>query len=329
MSLIKKHNKFLYSISQTDSVVREAFKMRFGKGWKDKLDKINAYTSKWQTVDPQAYSNVFYKNDTVYLLAQHRYMIYPEEGARDTNTTVFFSLSTFKGGKLIQLSTVNNNLDPMMKGKEGGIRRITNDGKIIKGAETYYIIPGEFLVHGSDLFFGVLGHLAEGIPNHVFAKFVYDAKTNSYQFSALPNKLLPKEYATVGYNYQFPGIGILYSAPYTCMYLSDHLFSLDKNLPDIKLNIFPTRKSKAERGIWDLKVSDDNIYLVYMNDDGITNTYNYLKYSIRQNKILVDKPICNFKSPSYIATPAIDDFDYNYIYLPISENSILRKKMAE
>lgn len=325
----KLDNKFLYSLSLTDSMIKEAFKMRFGKEWKVKLDKVNEYTSKWQTVDPQAYSNVFYKNDTAYLLAQHRYMIYPEEGAKDVNTTVFFSLSVFKGNKLIQFSTVNNNLDPMMKGKEGGIRRITNDGKTIKGTQTWYIIPGEFLVHGNDLFFGVLGHMAEGIPNHVFAKFVYDPKTNSYQFSALPNKQLPEAYTTVGYNFQFPGIGIPYSFPYTCMYLSDHLFSLEKSHPDIKLNIFPTGKGNKGKGIWDLKVSDDNIYLVYMNNDGTTNTYNYLKYSIRQNKILVDKTICNFKSPSYITTPSIDDFDYSYIYLPISENSILRKKMAE
>lgn len=99
-------------------------------------------------------------------------------------------------------------------------------------------------------------------------------------------------------------------------------------MADIAPNLFDAHnRPSADNGIWDLKVGVAHVYMVYMKNKD--NSYHYLKYDLKARKVVTDKAICNFKSPDFVTTPMLDDFDYDYIYLPIGESTIVRKKMVD
>lgn len=171
----KADNRHLYTLSLNDSLVEVAFKLRFGSLWKEAYHKVQEYTSRWQTVDPQAYCSYYCSNDTVYLMAQHHYMIYPEEGASGIETSVFLSLSEYKDGALVRFSLVENYLDSLMKGKGGGIPRLNREGRAVQNKKAHYTLAREFLVYRGELYPMVSGGFSNGIPNHFLAKYKYDA----------------------------------------------------------------------------------------------------------------------------------------------------------
>lgn len=324
----KRDNKHLYTLRLGDSLVTQAFRLRFGNAWQDQYNRTTAYTSAWQTVDPQAYASYYFHEDTVYLMAQHRYMIYPEEGAAEVNTNIFLSLSVYKSGKLIGFSIVENYLDALLKGRQGGIPRITHTGQQVTGKEACYIPGSDFFVYRGTLYLQINGGLSKGIPNHFLAKYDYDAADRTYKYQAFYDRSLPEPYDSAGYNYTNPGQYLLFSPPYTALYLNSHLYSLDPAVQDIDPGLFGRgNKPLTGKGLWDIRLGKEHLFVIYM--DGSDNHYHYLKYNLRQQKVVADRPICNFKSPAFIATPMLDDIDYDYIYLPLDESRIVRKKMAD
>jgi hypothetical protein len=317
---------YLYTLSMNDSLVKSAFRLRFGDKWQGPYQRIQEFTSKWQTVDPQAYGFYQCNDDVIYLMAQHRYLINSETDTSDKTTSVFQTLSKYKNGKLVHFSIVENYLDVLMRDEDGGIVRITRDGKPVQDKKARYTLAGEFLMHNDDLYVQVLGGLSEGIPNHFLARYSFDPKDNTYKFNSLYDRSLPEQYNTVGYNFTNPPSRLPYCFPYTALSLSDELFSLDKNFSDLKLNIFDKNNKNSNKTLWDIKVTADHVCILYLN--GKDNSYRYLKYDLKKKEITTDQVVCNYKSPEFITSPMIDDFDYDYVYLPITENVIVRKKMT-
>lgn len=324
----KTDSKYYYTLSMNDSLVKVAFKLRFGREWEDKYSKIKDYTSKWQTIDPQAYNFYWCNDDMIYLLAEHNYLIYPEEGAPGITTCVFLSLSEYKNGELVRFSLIDNYLDALMKGKEGGIARITEGRQPVQDKEARYTLSGTFLAYNNELYLQVMGDLSVGIPNHFLARYYYDAKDRTYKFRSLYDRSLPAQYDSVGYNILNPLSRLLFSAPYTSLCLSDRLYSLDEGNPDIVPDVFaPQNRYATGRTLWDIKVNPTYIYSVYLSRK--EQSYHYQKYDRKQKKVVMDKVICKYTDLNYITSPMLDDFDYNYIYQPIGESTIVRKRMTD
>lgn len=321
----KVDGQYLYTLALTDSLIKEGFKLHFSKNtWEKEYVKSKEFCSRRKIIDAQAYKAFACSNDTVYLLANHSYVIVmPAGDVMDTLAIPFLTLSTYKNGVLAAFSLVENYIGLEWKGMQRGIHRTTKDNKPVPEEGAYYVPSGEIVVHSNQLYLSLIGGFADGIPNHFLARYKKDETKNEYEFASLFSRSLPPEYNNIGYNFVEP---ISSHGPYISLYLSDHLFSLNPTFPDIELNIL-ARMPSGLKGIYDLKVNKDNIYLIYSN--GVDKYMRYIKYSTQKMKVTVDTPLTNYKDGTSVSNPSIDDFDPNFVYIPLSDKIIERRKVGK
>ncbi|HET8574197.1 MAG TPA: hypothetical protein VFL76_10030 [Edaphocola sp.] len=320
------NKNYEYTLSLTDSLIKAAFNLKFGKNGKKEYAQAQSYCKRVHKIDPYIYKSYFCHEDTTWLLGVYTYVFNGIQlGLKeDTASTVFLTLSTYKKNQLVDFSLVENYIGPEFKIPNRGISR-KNLGKGFENA--YYILTEEFLIYNNNPYFAIADDIVPNHKNHFLAK--YKKNEHAFVFDSLYDRNLPSLYLNkYGYGYLFSG-HIPFASPYLALFGSDHLFSLNNLMPDIDLHYFNNDSSlpSIEKGIWDLKISNKYIYMIIMDNE--IKKYCYLKYDILHRKTLVYKPICDYTSPDFITTPKIDDWDYNYVLIPISERSILRLSMLD
>ncbi len=320
----KIDGQLLYTLSVTDSMVQAAFKLRYpANKWKKEYQEAKEFSTRKRRIDPNAFEAMYCSNDTIYATSHYAYII--RDTAYKDEATNFVALSIYKDGKMISFSIVENYIDPSFKGVNRGLHRITEAGDLVKREDAYYIMSGGFFVKNDTLYTELLGYLADGIPNHILGLYKKNAK-NVYEHKGFYKGTLPSEYLKVGYTTGlFPGSGILYSYPYVALVYSNHVFSVSPDKPDLDLPIL-SQKTTGFKGIFGLRVSQNFAYIIYR--DGKDKWMHYAKVDIQSNRIIQDVPYSDTSLP-YIADESIDDFDYRFVYIPISEQMILRKKVLD
>ena len=323
-----------YDYNVTDSLVINAYRLRYGAEWEQKYTPVTGYFKAHRRVGQNKIKAFFPKGDTVYTLVEHAYLFYtkfdPRQPKMDSNVSVFLTLNTYVNGKIVHQGVVENYLSDDFQGFNRGIRKIYLHQEA--GPNAYYVLLNDnfFVTDQGQVYLSIIGPYAKGDLNNFLAIYEADSKGN-YAFSKLYGGSLPSIYDGEGYNYNF-AMPIAYHYPYTSTFLSDHLFSIDSSGQDIEMGYFDKigkiKFPRRELGVWSIKVDKQYVYMVYMNKE--TKYYHYLKWDRATQQAVIDKKIQRFDDPStFIAAPVLDDFDYNYVYIPLSENSILRKKFGE
>lgn len=321
----RTNGQHLYSLAVTDSLVQAAFRLRYpAKNWKTEYQEAKEFCTQKRHMDANVIESMYCSNDTVYAIAHFEYII-RDSAFTEKETTVFLALATYKYGKLIDFSIVENYIDPKFKGMQRGIHKVTASGVPVKHEEAYYILSKSFFFHNGKIYHELNGGYSTGIPNYVLGIFGKDAK-NVYQFERFYHGTLPSEYINVGNGYVFPGWGIPYSYPYVALMLSNHFFSVDPAYPDLVLPVLPL-KGDDTKGIFELKVSRDYAYVIYRN--GKDNSLWYAQVDIRMKRIIQDVRLVDYNTFPYIADCIIDDFDHRFVYIPTGAQTLVRKKVLE
>lgn len=318
----KINGQHLYTLAMTDSLVKEGFKLHFGPGtWESEYQKSKAYCAINKTIDAQVYKTMACTNDTLYLLGYH-YYVYTVNNADeiDTVSIPFLTLSIYKNGVLKDFSLVENYIGPEWKGIQRGMHRVTWSNKPVAAEKSYYVTSGGIVTYKGKLFLSLIGVFAQGIPNHFLAAYKKDETQRKYGFDSFYPSSLPKEYDSIGYNYTQP---MSSHGPYVALCLSDHIFSLDPSFPDLDLNFLSGVPGVIKsKWIFDLKVTRENVYLVYTNPND--EHLHYVKYSLKDKKAIVDLPL--IKGETAICVPSIDSFDPDFVYIALADKTVMRKK---
>lgn len=325
MAFDRVNSSLLYTISLTDSLNKAAFLMRYGENGKNRwLENSKLYEEK-QIIDPNVYQNYFIAHDTIWLLGSHTDLIpIKENNITITEPNHFLTLSTYKQGKLIAFSLVENYLGPEFKDIGNGLPT----GQLGKEYDSSnFIIPGAFLVYSGIPYFYVINKdIFPKIQNYFLAEYKKKDKT-TWIFKGFFKRNLPNIYLNrLGYGYTNIRNSVS-CRPYFALYGSDHLFSVDSNINDLKLNLLNKDEPLVlSQGIWDLKVSKNFVYMIVM--DQRIHQYCYLKYDIQQLKEVEYIPFSDYKSPQFMGTPKIDDLDFDFVLIPITHNQLLRTCLA-
>lgn len=321
----KTNGEHLYSLAVTDSLVQAAFRLRYpAKTWKAEYQEAKEFCTQKKHIDANAIESMYCSNDTVYAIAHFEYII-RDSAFAEKETTVFLALATYKYGKLIDFSIVENYIDPKFKGMNRGIRRITASGTPVKHEEAYYILSKSFFLHNGKIYHELNGGYATGIPNYILGIFDKD-KNKTYQFERFFSGTLPSEYIDEAKIYIFPGWGIPYSHPYVALMLSNHFFSVDSAYPDLDLPVLPL-KGDNTMGIFSIKVSRSYAYVTYRN--GKDNALWYAQVDIPSKRITQDVRLVDFNTFRYVSDCVIDDFDYRFVYIPTGAQTVVRKKVLQ
>jgi len=323
-----------YDIKISDSLIQHAYQLKYGNEWERKYALTTDFCRAHRRQDQNMITSYYPKGDSLYVLAQHNYLYFTKADTNqvnlDTNTSVFLTLTLFVNGYPADQGIFENYLDFNHLDSLRGIKRHllhSNSGK------AHYNLTGNgiFIDNEGKVYAEIIGGYHPNEVNHFLAKYEQSPEGN-FVFISFYNKTLPEIYNTLKYNNVFPPFKIPYAYPYFTTNMSDYIFSVDSERHDIEVGYFDKiakiKLPQRELSIWDLKVSPQYVYMVYMNME--TKYYNFLKWDRITRQAVVDKRIQRFDDPStFITTPMLDDFDYNYVYIPLSENSILRKKFGE
>jgi|GEM_PF-5496713 len=311
----------------TEDIIKNAYKMRYGDKWQARYKTVSEYSSRFTTKSMGEIISVVVQNDTTYALLAHLYLYFTKtdtlQKSLDTNSAYFNTLAVFKEDKLIAHSYFENYIDFSTSTAPRLVRHIKNPTK----NKLYYNIQ-PFLTGVVDgrIVISLFGNKRKDDSNYFYAYFKKD-KNNTYVFDEYLNRTLPKPYDLLGYNYTHTDGQPIFDYPYTAFVKSDDLFSLNPQYPDIEMNylekMWKDIQPEDYPNIWDLRVTPAAVYMIYMKSQD--HNYHYLKWS-RTTMNIIDKPIYNYKDPSFITTPKLDDFDPNYVYYPYSFKSVIRKK---
>jgi hypothetical protein len=318
-----------YTAFFNDSLALEAYKMKYGKRAKQEYEAAKNYCTNRHYMDQNTIHTFCAAGDTLYALYKHYYLYYYKTDTMkqqmDTGVSGYFSLVTYKNGKILSHNYLESYLD-FTKPDQNGITKILKDSVM-----RYMNINDAIIAHDTMLYVKIISTKYTYDTNNFLA--LYSKSTNGvYEVQSLYDRDLPKENRELGYGYLFPPLIIPYSYPYISTFLSDHLFSLDPKYPDIEMGYFDKigkiKFPRRELGVWDLKVTDQFVYMIYMNTE--TKYYNFLKWDRASKSAVADDRIQRFDDPSsFITTPKLDDFDHNYVYIPYSDSSMIRKRFGK
>src|SRR5690606_11422331 len=143
----RSNNDLLYTHSISDSLAKQAFLKRFGSP--EMWQKSQEIYTRRKVIDANVYTSYYVNIDTCYLLGSHKFPEVLNRGGRiDTILSSFYTLSIYKGDKLVDFAVLENYLGPERTGINSGIRR-NNLGTAYENA--YFILNGGMIVYQGHL----------------------------------------------------------------------------------------------------------------------------------------------------------------------------------
>jgi hypothetical protein len=83
------------------------------------------------------------------------------------------------------------------------------------------------------------------------------------------------------------------------------------------LNVVPREMTGSPRyAIFDVKVATDKIHMIYM--DIMEKKISFLQFNAKTNRTNVNEGFNTLDNDNYTTGACIDDFDYEYLYMPIA-----------